>query len=449
MTCEEVRDELVAYARGELSETRRKEVDVHLVRCGDCLQELEGTRDVLGITSRADAASIKEVAKQVIATALARRASDIHLEMSGDTPRVRFRIDGVLQLQPDPVIPVEQYGLLIERIKYMAEMNLSEKRVPQDGRIAITHEGKEYQLRVSVFPYLNGESAVIRLLDRSSVLIGLDRLGLSPVPLARIEALSSQPHGLLLTTGPTGAGKTTLLYSLLNRLNHAERMVMSIEDPVEYALEGVNQASTDRRVGLTFATALRAFMRQDPDIIMVSEIRDLETAEMEIQAALTGHLVLSVLHTPDATSALTRLTDMGAAPFVVAAAVTGVIGQRLVRRVCPECREEYQPPAALLDALGFPPGERPARFFHGAGCEACSETGYQGRAGLLELLTMGRELGQMVTERAPEAEIRARAMELGQLWTFAADARAKIAEGLTTVEEIDRVLPSLTTPGSR
>jgi type IV pilus assembly protein PilB len=449
MTCEEVRDELVAYARGELSEERRKAVDDHLVRCGDCLHELEGARDVLGITSRADAASIKELAQQLIVTALTRRATDIHLEICGDAPRVRFRIDGVLHPQSDPAIPQKQYPLLIERIKYMAEMNLSEKRVPQDGRIAMTHDGKDYQLRVSIFPYLHGECAVIRLLDRSSVLIGLERLGLSPVPLARIEALAAQPYGLILATGPTGAGKTTLLYSLLHRLNRPERMVMTIEDPVEYALEGVNQASTNRRADLTFATALRAFMRQDPDIIMVAEIRDLETAEMEIQAALTGHLVLSVLHTPDATSALTRLTDMGAAPFVVAAAVTGVIGQRLVRRVCPACREEYQPPATLIEALAFPPGERPACFYHGAGCDACSGTGYQGRAGLLEVLTLNRELGQMITERAPEAQIRARALDLGQLWTFAADARAKIAEGITTIEEIDRVLPSLTKPGPR
>jgi type IV pilus assembly protein PilB len=448
MTCEEMRDELVAYARGELSEERRTAVDRHLVGCGDCLNELEGARDVLGITTRADAASIKELAKQLIVTALARRATDIHLEMSGDSPRVRFRIDGVLHPQSDPTIPLQQYPLLIERIKYMADMNLSEKRVPQDGRIAITHDGKDYQLRVNVFPYLHGESAVVRLLDRSSVLIGLDRLGLSPVPLARIEALAAQPYGLLLTTGPTGAGKTTLLYSLLNRLNRPERMVMTIEDPVEYAMEGVNQASTNQRVGLTFATALRAFMRQDPDIIMVAEIRDLETAEMEIQAALTGHLVLSVLHTPDATSALTRLTDMGAAPFVVAAAVIGIIGQRLVRRVCPACREEYQPAAALIDALRFPPGERPARFFHGVGCDDCSGTGYQGRAGLLEVLTLSRELAQLVADRAPEAQIRARALELGQLWPFAADARAKVAEGITTVEEVDRVLPGITTTAS-
>lgn len=443
MKCEEVRDELVAYARGELAEARKAAVEEHLVRCEGCTRELEGARRVMALTQMADAASVQELATSIFKAALARRASDIHIEKNKDVPRVRFRIDGVLHEQPSLSIRKEQYDPLIARIKLMAEMNVSEKRVPQDGRIAISHEGKDYDLRVSVFPYFDGESAVIRILDRSSVLIGLDRLGLYPRTLAQVEALISRRDGLVLSTGPTGGGKSTLLYALLNKLNSPELMIMTIEDPVEYHIGGINQAAVHRRAGLTFATALRAFMRQDPDIIMVGEIRDLETVEMAIMAALTGHLVLSVLHTRDATGALTRLIDIGAAPFVVAAAVTGVVGQRLVRMVCPTCREPYQPSEAMLDMLGFTPETRLPTFTHGAGCDQCAGTGYQGRIGLFEVLTMNSVLARMVADRADEAAIRARALELELLWPFVADARAKVADGLTTAEEVDRVLPGI------
>jgi type IV pilus assembly protein PilB len=448
MKCDEVRDELVAYARGELNMTRYRQVEEHLVRCGDCTREWESTRELLGVMRIADAASIKDLANHLIQSALERRASDIHVEMIQGAPRVRFRVDGVLHKQPDLAMPLEQYEPLIARLKYMAEMSLSEKQVPQDGRIAISHEGMDLDLRVSIFPYFTGESAVIRILDRRNVLIGLNRLGFLPKTQAQVETMLAQPGGLLFCTGPTGAGKTTLLYSMLNRLNRPEVKIMTIEDPVEYLIAGLNQANVNQKAGLMFANGLRAMMRQDPDILMVAEIRDMESLELAAGAAATGRLVMAAVHTPDATSAITRLLDVGLAPFLLAHSLVGIIGQRLVRRVCPACREPYQPPERLLGALGFPGAKQPESFVHGRGCEACAGTGYQGRMGLFEVLTLSRELGQMIADRASEAVLRARALELGLLWSFAADAGAKIAEGHTTVEEVERVLPSLFSPRS-
>ena len=261
MKCEEVRDELIAYARGELSEARKTAVEEHLVRCEGCTRELEGARKVMALTQMADASSIQDLAKDVIVAAIAGRASDIHLERIQAEPRLRFRIDGVLQAQQEPGIAPGQYEPLIGQFKLLAEQHLSEKRVPQDGRFKIDHQGKEYTLRVSTFPYLHGESIVMRILDRSSVLIGLNRLGFAPQTLAQIETMIARPDGLVLCTGPAGAGKTTLLYSMLNKLNSPEKMIMTIEDPVEYDLTGINQGSVNRRAGLTFAAAVRAFMR--------------------------------------------------------------------------------------------------------------------------------------------------------------------------------------------
>lgn len=443
MNCDEVRDELVAYARHELSAERNAAVERHLVCCPECTRELEGARQVMALTQVADAASTQAKATEILHAALARRASDIHLERDAAGPRLRFRIDGVLQVQKEPLITPEQYEPVIDRFKRVAEQNLSEKRVPQDGRFKFAHEGKEYDVRMSTFPYLKGESVVMRLLDQSGVLIGLNRLGMADAMKAQIERLLDRRQGLLLTTGPTGAGKSTFLYSLLNRLNTPEIKMMTIEDPVEYLLPGVNQAQVLRRAGLTFATAMRAFMRQDPDVIMVAELRDLETAEMAIQASLTGHLVFSVLHTPDTITALSRLQDIGAQAFLVASTLIGVVGQRLVRKVCPACREAYEPAEPLLAALGLIGGARPATFLHGRGCEQCAYTGYHGRTGLFELLTITKPLASMLAGREPEAALRARALELGLLWSFAADARAKIRDGITTPEEVDRVLPGL------
>jgi type II secretory ATPase GspE/PulE/Tfp pilus assembly ATPase PilB-like protein len=438
MKCEEVRDELVAYARGELDDARKAAIEEHLARCAGCTQELEGARQVMAVTRMADDASVAEVVRHLIKTAIKDGASDLHLERAGGEPRVRLRIDGLLY--PGPIIVPEQYALLVARIKVMADQNVTERRVPQDGRIGISHEGKEYDLRVSTVPYSDGESVVLRILDRSSVFVGLERLGFLPDALKQVEALISRRQGLLLTTGPTGAGKSTLLYSILNRLNRPEVKILTVEDPVEYRLPGLNQLAVNRRAGVTFATGMRALMRQDPDLFMVSGLPDLETAELCVQAALTGHMVLSALHTRDTTEAFTRLFDMGVAPFLAAATVHGVIGQRLVRRTCPACKEAYQPPAAILEALGFTAEARRQPFVHGAGCDACAGTGYRGRTGLFELLTLNQELARMVAAREPEVSLRARALDLGALWPFEKDAARKIGAGVTTAEEVDRVL---------
>jgi type II secretory ATPase GspE/PulE/Tfp pilus assembly ATPase PilB-like protein len=438
MTCEEARDELIAYTRGELNEERTKAVEEHLARCAGCTRELEGAREVMAMAQAADETAVADMADAILRAAIQRRASDIHLEMTGDGPRVRLRIDGVIY--PGPPLTRPQYEPLVTRFKLMAEQKLSIRNVPQDGRFRITEGGRDLDVRVSTVPYVPGEGVVMRLIDRASVLIGLEKLGLSLRMLEQVQEWIALPSGLLITTGPTGAGKTTFLYSVLSRLNRPEVKIMTVEDPVELLLSGVNQLAVHRRAGVTHATAMRAFMRQDPDILMPSEIRDLETAEMCAQAALTGHLVLTALHTRDATEAVQRMLDIGVAPFVVAGTLIGVIGQRLVRRVCAACRESYTPEAETVEKLGFTPDSRPAAFTRGAGCAACEGIGYRGRTGLFETLIITEEIAQRIVDRAPEAALRAQALADGALIPFQDDARAKIADGTTTVEEIARQL---------
>jgi type IV pilus assembly protein PilB len=450
MKCEEVRDELVAYVRGELEEARRDAVEEHLVRCGECARESERTRYLLEIMRLADTDSVKDQANRLIKAALERRASDVHLEGCQSAARVRFRIDGVLHEQPDLALTKEQYNPLVARIKRMADMNLTERRVPQDGRIAISHgcTGREYDLRVSVFPYLHGEGVVMRILDRQDVLIGLNRLGFLPEMLARVETLIHQPAGVILVTGPAGAGKTTTLYSMLHERNRPEIKIMTLEDRVEYALDGVNQGAINPDAGLHFTNAVRALLRQDPDILMVGELHDLETISRLFGAGSVGCLAFSVMHSPDPTSAIARLIDVGLAPSGISHSLLGILGQRLVRTVCPDCRTEYHPADADLAVLGFTADSRPASFQRGQGCDRCRQSGYRGRTGLFELLTINRELAQMIVERAAEPALRARALETGCLWPFAADARAKVAQGTTTAEEVARVLPELCISGA-
>jgi type IV pilus assembly protein PilB len=441
MNCEEVRDELVAFAREELDPARMAAIQEHLSDCKACRRELAGAQKVMTLTRIADEASVTDLVQELIRTAIRDGASDIHVEKGNGTPRVRFRIDGVLHL--GPALAPEHHEPLVARIKAMAEMNIAEKRVPQDGRIRFTEAEKEYDLRVNVCPFFNGEGVVMRILDRTSVLVGLPRLGFSPKTLAQVEAMIARNAGMILTTGPTGAGKSTLLYSMLLERNRPEVKILTIEDPVEYHFPGLNQMAVRKAVGVTPATAMRALLRQDPDIFMVSEFRDLETAELSAQAAMTGHLVLGALHTPDATSALTRLLQMGMAPFIIAATLVGVIGQRLVRRVCTECRESYQPAEKTLEALGFTRETGIPSFTRGAGCDRCAGSGFKGRTGLFEVLTLNDELARMIVEGASESDIRRRATDQGALWPFLADARAKIAEGITTAEEVERKLLEL------
>ena len=385
-----------------------------------------------------DEAPIIRVVNVIIQQAIKDRASDIHVEPDRRGVRIRYRIDGVLH----EVMQVPKYvhAPLISRIKIMGDMNIAERRLPQDSRIHIRHEGKDYDLRVSSLPTVFGEKCVMRILDQTSILIGLNKLGMLPETQAELESIIVQPNGMILSTGPTGSGKTTTQYSMLNKINSVEKNITTIEDPVEYQLRGLNQVHVNRKAGLTFANAMRFFVRQDPDIIMVGEVRDLETAETAIQASLTGHLVLSTLHTNDAPSAVTRLVDMGVEPFLIAASVIGVLAQRLSRRICGNCREPYKPPAEALRRIGFKMDDiESVVFYRGRGCEHCRHSGYYGRLGIFELLLMTEEIQDLIVKRAPLSEVRNAALANG-MRTLKMDGFQKVLEGITTVEEVMRVV---------
>jgi len=387
----------------------------------------------------ADEAPIIRIAHTIIQQAVRDGASDIHIEPDRRGLRIRFRIDGVLHEVMH--LPKHIHPPLVSRYKIMSEMNIAERRIPQDGRIGISHQGKDYDLRVSCLPTLLGEKIVMRILDKSSVMIGLNKLGFLPDTMAQLETVITQPNGLILSTGPTGAGKTTTQYSVLNRINSVEKNIMTIEDPVEYQLPGISQVAVHRKAGLTFATALRSFMRQDPDIIMVGEIRDLETAEMAIQASLTGHLVLSTLHTNDAPSSVTRLVDMGVEPFLISATLIGALAQRLGRRICANCRQEFEVDAEDLRMFGFQPDtpEQKVTLWRGRGCDTCRQTGYKGRVGIYEMMLINEEVAELVVRRAPLADVREAARANG-MKTLKEDGLEKVLQGLTTPEEIRRVV---------
>jgi type IV pilus assembly protein PilB len=385
-----------------------------------------------------DEAPIIRVVNVIIQQAIKDRASDIHIEPDRRGVRIRYRIDGVLH----EVMQVPKYvhAPLISRVKIMGDMNIAERRIPQDGRIHIRHEGKDFDLRVSSLPTVFGEKIVMRILDQSSVLIGLNKLGMFAETQAHLESVIVQPNGMILSTGPTGSGKTTTQYAILNKINSVEKNIITIEDPVEYQLRGLNQVHVNRKAGLTFANAMRAFVRQDPDIIMVGEIRDLETAETAVQASLTGHLVLSTLHTNDAPSAVTRLVDMGVEPFLISASIIGVLAQRLGRKICQNCKEPYKPPAEALRRVGFNvENADDVVFYRGRGCEQCKHTGYRGRNGIFEFMLMTEEIQDLIVKRAPLSEVRNAALASG-MKTLKMDGFQKVLEGMTTVEEVMRVV---------
>jgi general secretion pathway protein E len=396
---------------------------------------LDGDEDVNQLRDMAFEAPVVRLVNLLIENAITAEASDIHIEPFEDTLRIRYRVDGILFDQEAP--PRRLQAAVTSRLKIMAEMNIAERRLPQDGRIRVTLQGRRVDIRVSTMPTVHGESIVMRLLDRSSVFLPLDRLGFSPAVRERFEALITRPHGIILVTGPTGSGKTTTLYSALDKINSPDRKIITVEDPVEYQLKGVNQIPVKPKIGLTFATGLRHIVRQDPDVILVGEIRDLETAEIAIQAALTGHLVFSTLHTNDAPGAITRLQDMGVEPYLLSSVLEGVLAQRLVRRICQACRQPDSPAAADLQALGVDaaPG---TPLFRGRGCDECRGTGYRGRSGIYELFQITEEVRGLTLRRASAREIRRQAIEAGML-TLRFDGWAKAQEGLTTVEEVLRV----------
>ncbi len=395
---------------------------------------LEEGPSVNDLTAMSDQAPVIQLVNQVLARAIADRASDIHFEPFEREFKIRYRVDGALYAMTSPArelaLPVTS------RLKVLANLNIAERRIPQDGRIRATLDGRTVDLRVSTLPTQTGESIVLRVLDQSAVELDLATLGLPGDVLVGMRQIIHRPSGILLVTGPTGSGKTTTLYSGLRAVSTPELKLLTIEDPVEYEIEGIMQVPVNPGAGLTFATALRAFLRQDPDVIMVGEIRDLETAQIAVQASLTGHLVLSTLHTNDAPAALTRLIDMGVEAFLLASTVEAVLAQRLVRRICPDCRSVCEPPSDLVCQLELDPAEwRDRPYFRGRGCERCGQTGYRGRLGLFEWLVMTETMRELVVQKVPAQVLRDQARKLG-LRTLREEGLCAVAAGDTTLEEI-------------
>lgn len=379
----------------------------------------------------------------IVMKAVQERASDIHIEPEEGMLKTRFRVDGMLHEVSPP--PKYLQSAIISRIKIMASLDIAERRKPQDGRFSIKSEGKEIDVRVSCVPTIYGENVVLRLLDASTALLSLKDMGFSKNVLEKYEKLITRPHGIILVTGPTGSGKTTTLYASLDKINTVEKNIITIEDPVEYKLAGIRQIQINPKVELTFANGLRSMLRQDPNIIMVGEMRDFETAEIAIQAALTGHLVLSTLHTNDAPSAITRMIDMGIEPYLVSSSVIGVLAQRLVRTICKDCKEEYAPTEEELKDIGLSDEgrgtkdeRRKIKFYRGKGCDKCMKTGYKGRIGIFELMLMDDKIRDLTTAKAPLDDIRKEAITAGMI-ALKEDGIQKIREGFTTVEEVLRV----------
>jgi general secretion pathway protein E len=368
----------------------------------------------------------------ILTRAVDARASDIHIEPGASRLAVRFRIDGAMQEVESP--PLRLRDAIVSRVKIMARLNIAERRLPQDGRMSASVRGTEIDFRVSTLPTVHGESVVIRVLDREQVSLDFAALGFDDHALAELNRILALPFGILLVTGPTGSGKTTTLYTALKQLNTPERKLMTIEDPVEYQLEGVNQVQVQPQIGLSFAWALRSFLRQNPNIVMVGEIRDLETAQVAVQVALTGHMILSTLHTNDAASGVTRLLDMGVEDYLIVSTVNAILAQRLVRRLCVACRQPYEVSEVLASRLGLALA-RPERFFQAHGCEACGGTGYRGRTTLLEILPMTDAIRRLVLDHASSGEIRAAAMAAG-MRTMLAHGLQKAREGLTSLQEV-------------
>lgn len=383
-------------------------------------------------------APIIRVVNLIISQAIKSKASDIHIEPASKQIRVRYRIDGVLHDVMNP--PKHIQAPMISRIKIMSNLDIAERRIPQDGKIHLRNENKEYDLRVSTMPTIFGEKVVIRVLDKSSVSLGLDKLGFFPEIQEEFEEMISKPYGMILVTGPTGSGKSTTLYSCLHKLNTGDKNIMTIEDPVEYQMNGVNQVQVNEKAGLTFSSALRSFLRQDPNVIMVGEIRDKDTARIAVEAALTGHLVLSTLHTNDAASAVARLTEMEVEPFLTSSTVIGVLAQRLARVICSNCKEPAEIPYDTLRKLGFlKDAAEEINLMRGRGCDECKKSGYRGRVGIYELMPMSDPVRALTLQRASSGEIRKAALEAG-MQALQNDAVRKVREGITSLEEMMRVV---------
>jgi type IV pilus assembly protein PilB len=429
------REQIIEAINRHYGQTETESVDSMLQEFTDTaidFTETESTAAALA-GDESDAPVVKLV-NLIITEAVSLRASDIHIEPFGDRVRVRYRIDGVLVERDSP--PRRLLAPLLSRIKIMSNIDIAEKRRPQDGRIKMNIQGKHFDLRVSVLPSNHGQSAVMRILDRGSIQINIMDLGFAEDDYARFQQIIKRPNGIFLVTGPTGSGKTTTLYAGLNELNRPDRKIITAEDPVEYYLPGVNQVEVKHQIGLDFARIIRAMLRQAPNIILVGEIRDQETAEIAVQASLTGHLVFSTLHTNDAPSAITRLVDIGVQPFLIASSVIAIMAQRLVRVICPKCKEPDRPPEAEIRSAGITPDRlTTATFMRGRGCNYCHHTGFRGRKGIFELLKLNSAIREMTFNREPTQTIRRQARLLG-MRTLLEDGINKALRGITTLDEV-------------
>ena len=409
-----------------------EDMEFEITGNNDDLDDIEHLKDM------ASEAPVIRLVNQIMTGAMSSRASDIHVEPFEGVLKVRYRIDGVMQEQESP--PPQLTAAIISRIKLMARLNIAERRLPQDGRIQLRAQGKEIDMRVSTVPTMYGESIVMRLLDKKSIKLDLATLGFSNYNFEKIQQQLKQPHGVLLVTGPTGSGKTTTLYSALSQLNTPETKILTVEDPVEYELEGINQIQANPKIGLTFSDALRSIVRQDPDVIMIGEMRDAETARIAIQSALTGHLVLSTIHTNDAGSGVTRLLDMGVEDYLLTSSVNGILAQRLVRRLCPQCRSYEAAMPEVIEELELrkfqPEGE--IKHWRANGCQACSNTGYKGRSAIHEVLVMDDDIRRLVLKHADGGVIQEQARAAGMI-TLYEDGLMKALNGITTFEEVLRV----------
>ncbi|MCX5923403.1 MAG: ATPase, T2SS/T4P/T4SS family [Candidatus Dependentiae bacterium] len=393
-----------------------------------------GSMDDQDVVSMASKTPVVKLVNHILFQAIKREASDIHIEPYEKDVRVRYRVDGAMFLALMP--PKRIQGALVSRLKIMANMNIAEKRKPQDNRFEIKAAGKEIDIRMSVLPVIHGERVVMRLHDKSRTFVKLETLGFSKRDFAVLEHSISQPNGIVLVSGPTGSGKTTTLYSILSRVNSPEVNLITVEDPVEYQISGINQVQVNEKIGLTFATALRSILRQDPDIVMIGEARDAETVQIAVQASLTGHLVFSTIHTNNAPATITRLIDMGIEPFLIASTVTSILAQRLVRKLCQSCKEKYQPEANLIASIGISPDRAKAiTFYKAVGCQKCMESGYAGRLPIFEIMQMTPGIAQLVVQRADALKIKEQALKDG-MTLLVHDGILKIEAGLTTIEEV-------------
>ena len=404
----------------------------------DALEIVGGEAEVSEneLAEMAQEASVIKLVNEILMEAINDRASDVHIEPQETGLKVRYRIDGLLQFQALPPEINRFQAAIISRLKIMARLNIAEKRLPQDGRIKLRHQGRDIDIRVSIIPMLYGEGIVLRILDKGQMAFNLTNVGMEADHYQTFEELINRPHGIVLLTGPTGSGKTTTLYCALNEIKDETLKIITVEDPVEYHLDGLNQIQVHGKIGLTFAAGLRSILRHDPDVILIGEIRDLETAESAIQASLTGHLVFSTLHTNDSPGAFTRLVNMGVEPFLVASTVEGAMAQRLVRTLCKECKESHR--AERVDLPDDFPGKEGVTLYRAKGCRACRETGYAGRIGIFELLVTTDPVRELTVARSSAAAIRAQVLRNGMI-TLRQDGWRKVLKGLTTIDEVLRV----------